>query len=288
MENIPFDDYVAWPEINVSLLTHARKSWKQFAYVKQHGYQPKTNTRVGTALHSLVECLPVDNFDAMFAIMPDFKSYQHNVTGKGERSFARTTWVEQREAEFSSEHPDSEILSVAQYDRCRRMVLAIQQNTEAYEMVTNSMRELSLRGEIQGVQCKGRLDGSSIDAGCFWDLKTTRDISAVGFGRTAANLAYVFKMAFYWRLLAAHGMEAQSVKFIAVLDAVPLADGSYNEAPDCAVYDIPMIAIENQFPEIDRLLDEYRQCLEKDDWPGIGNGELFIPNWAMNDAELVG
>lgn len=288
MEGVSFVDYQQWPQLNASLLVHAWKSWRQFDHVKRFGYQPKTDTTVGTAMHGLAECLPLDNFDDLFVVMPDYKTSPENVTATtGKSSTSRTNWVKDQESAFLAEHEGREVLSVADRNRCRRMLYAIERNEEAMGLITSSIRELSLRGELSGVDCKGRLDGVNVTRNCFWDLKTTRDVSARGFGKTAANLHYLFKMAFYWRLLEQTGVEADSVKFIAVQDSVPLGDGTYNEAADCAVYDIPLIALENQFPEIDRLLNEYRQCLADDRWPGVPNGLLHIPNWAMHEVELV-
>ena len=285
--DVPFTDYQGWPQINASLLVHAFKSWRQFAYVKQHGYQPKTDTRVGTALHAITECLPLERFDELFVVMPDYKKSPDNVTSEGKRSYSRTGWVKDQEEAFIAANQGREVLSVADRNRCRRMAHAISQNAEAMELITGSLREVSLSGEISGVPCKCRIDGIRLKERCLWDLKTTRDIGDRAFGRTAANLRYTFKLAFYWLMLKNHGVEADEVKLIAVQDAVPLGDGSFNEAADCCIYDVPMIAIENQFPEIDRLLGEYQHCVLMDSWPGVPNGPLYIPNWAMNEIELV-
>jgi len=287
MENVSFADYQKWPQINGSLLTHAWKSWKQFKHVRQFGYQPKTGTRVGSSLHSLVECFPLDNFDHLFTTMPDYKSSPDNMTSTGKPSSSATSWVREQETAFRDANSGQEVLSIAEHNRCRRMIHAISENVEASSLITSSLREACLTTELHEVACKGRLDGVRVDDDCFWDLKTTRDVSAHGFGKTAANLRYVFKMAFYWRLLQQNGIEATSVKFIAVQDSIPLGDGSFNEAADCTVYEIPMIALENQFSEIERLLTEYKHCLATDTWPGVKDDDLYIPNWSMNEIELV-
>ena len=287
MESIAFSDYVNWPQMNASTLVHGVKSMRQLKYVRDNGYQPKTDTRVGTALHSLAECLPVDRFDEMFVVMPDYKLSPDNVTSTGKSSTSKTSWVREQESAFLAEHEGAEAMSVAESRRCKRMLYAIQRNKEAMELIEKSAVEVSLLSQLYGVECKGRLDGVDMGDNSFWDIKTTRNASSQPFGKTAANLHYLFKMAFYWLLLQRHGMEAAAVKFIAIQDSVPLGDGSFNEAADCAVYDIPLIALENQIPEIERLLSEYTRCLADDVWPGIPNGPLHIPNWSMNETELV-
>ncbi len=286
-ESTTFDAYLKWQGVNASWLGHAFKSWKQFHWVLVNGYQPKTDTRVGTALHSLAEVLPLDVFDTLFQTMPDFKTSPDNVTTTGKPSTSQTSWVKEQEAALIAENPGSEFMSVAESKRCRRMLFAIQTNDEAMSLITNSLREVSITGELHGVACKSRLDGIRIEDSVLWDLKSTRDVSPHQFGRTAANLHYVFKTAFYWLMLRQNGIEATEVKLIAVQDSVPVGDGSFNEAADCVVYPVPMIAIENQFAEIERLLTEYKRCVDMDLWPGVQGQPLVIPNWAMGETELV-
>lgn len=287
MEHVSFADYEKWPQVNASLLVHALRSWRQFDYVRTYGYQPKTDTRVGTALHSLTECLPVDRFDQMFVTMPDFKKSPDNVTSTGKPSSSHTSWVKEQEAAFLAENQDAEVMTIGDKRRCQRMLHAIQRNDEAMELIGQSFLEASITGNLFDVDCKGRLDGIDGERRAFWDLKTTRNVTPSQFGKTCANLHYLFKMAFYWLLLRENNVEADAAYFIAVQDSIPLGDGSWNEAADCVVYEIPMIALENQFSEVQRLLTEYRQCTEANRWPGIPNGPLVIPNWAMHEPELI-
>ena len=278
------EEYRAAWGLNASTLVHALKSWKQFRYVQQHGYRPKVSTAVGSGLHTLVECWNMDVFDSMFAVMPNFKRHPDNVTKAGNPSRSVTDWSRTQEEAFEA-NEDREIITEAEARRIRRMVQAIEDHKEAAHLIASSQREVSVYANLWGVDCKGRLDGICGDV--LWDLKTTRDVTPGRFGKDAANMRYVLRLAFYWLLLRECGREINEVKVIAVQDSKPLEDGTYNEAPECVVYNVPMIAIENQVDVIQRLLGEYRACVLEDSWPGIADGELVIPNWSMGEEELV-
>lgn len=299
MDSVPFEQYQHWPQLNASLLVHAFKSWRQFEFARRVGWRPKTDTRVGSALHSMVELLPVEKFQDLFTVMPDFAHSPDNVTngrtlkdgtvtGQKPSSSSTTKWVKDQERSFLDQAvvDGRDVLKRSEYKRALRMLESIQRNSQAMDLIMHSRRELSLLATLSGVECKGRTDG--VDGFALWDLKSTADIAPHAFGRTAANLRYVFKMAFYWRLLAANGIECDQVFLIAVQDARPHKDtGEYSDAADCAVYEIPMVAIENQMANIDRLLREFQECEQSGEWPGVPNGDLHIPNWAMEEAELV-
>jgi hypothetical protein len=281
-----FSDYQQRTELNASLLKHAFKSWKQFKWVRERGFKPKADTRLGTALHSFVELLPVEKFQDVFVVMPDFPKSPENVDAKGKPSTSSNTkWVREQKAAFYADNDEGMILERSQYDRAVRMLESIQANGHAMELIENAQKEVTVSAEINGVACKGRLDGLTLNG--FWDVKTSRDIAPHRFGRTAADLGYLFQLAFYWRLLAANGMEAERVDIIAVQDPIARDDGRWNEAPDCCVYSVSMVAIENQFLRIDKLLEEYSECERTNVWPGCPDGELDVPLWSMTEEELV-
>ncbi len=293
-DTIDFDAYLAREELSGTELRHAFESWRQFKYCRDFDWRPKTDTRVGTAVHSLVECLPLDQFEALFCTIPDYAKRPGNQTATGGASTSpKTTWVAEQTIEFIREHPGREFLNHKQGARCRRMIRAICRNPEAMELISDSMREVTITTELNGVACRGRVDVLGPSGEYFIDTKTSRDISPHGFGRIAAELDYVWKMAWYMRLLLNLGMAPRAVKFLVVLDAVPLKDGSFNQVADAVIRNVPMVALENEFDEVDRLLREYEQCMERDEqgdpnaWPGMKNDELHVPNWAMREQELI-
>lgn len=283
IHSLSFDDYLEIKAVNASLLVHAIHSWKQFLWVRSNGFRPKTDTETGTALHTFVERMPDKDFGELYAVMPNYRLYPENATGTGKPSTSRTAWVKDQEAAYDP--GGRQVLTQQQYDRAERMAKAVKANPAAMQLIDDSGKELSVIAEINGVLCKGRVDG--LNGSTMWDVKTTNDIARHRFGQTAANLKYVLKMAFYLRLLSAVGIEIDRVVLIAIQDSIPREDGGYNEAPDCCVYEIPMIALENQMSSIDRLLNEYVDCMSSNQWPGCSDGDLVVPNWSMEETDLV-
>lgn len=280
----PFADYQRKPAINASTLVHALKSWRQFNWVRRMGYRPKVSTVVGHTTHTLVESFPVDRFNELFAVMPDFKKHPDNVTAEDKPSTGRTSWVRQQEKDWAANEP-RELITPSEAHRVRRMLQAIEAHREAAALIAASDREVSVYAELFGVPCKGRIDG--LQGPTLWDLKTTRDVSAHSFGRDCANLRYVLRLSFYWMLCRELGRTIEEVKIIAAQDSRPLEDGTYNQPSECVIYTVPMIAIENQIDQIHRLLLGYKECLRTGEWPGVPDGPLEIPNWAMSEEELV-
>lgn len=277
-------EYRAAPGINASLLVHAMKSWRQFRYVQEHGYRPKVSTVVGSGAHTLVEAWNMDVFHQLFAVMPDFKRSPDNVTKAGNRSRATTDWSRQQEEAFRA-NESREILTEKEAKRIRRIVMAIGDHKEASHLIASSEREQSVYAEIRGVQCKGRVDG--LCGRTLWDLKTTRDVTPGVFGSDAANKRYVLRLAFYWLLLREQMRPIEQVKIIACQDSRPLEDGTYNEVAECVVVNVPMIALENKVDQVYQLLDGYKWCLKRHEWPGVPDCDLVIPNWDMTEPELV-
>lgn len=302
IRGLSFAQYLEIDAVNPSLLVHALDSWKQFDYVRRHGYEPATDTRFGSALHGMVELLPSYHFDELFSTMPDFSRHADNLTADGKPSNRRTKWVERQEEEYriAAEAEGKELLNRTEVDRCRRMLASIESCPEAMRYIDGADKEVTLVARLDGVMCKGRPDGYDADlhhlryiyherhGGVLWDMKTTPTLTR--FGRTAADLHYLLKMEFYRRLLAANGKQVSEVKLIAVLDSKRRqSDGEYNHCPDCVVYDVPMIALDNQTQRINKLLDEYKECERTGNWPGMSRGEeipLEIPLYSMSDDFL--
>lgn len=291
IRGLSFAQYLEIDAVNPSLLVHALDSWRQFDYVRRHGYEPSVDTRFGSALHGMVELLPSYHFDELFSTMPDFSRHADNLTADGKPSNRRTKWVTEQEEEYriAAEADGKEMLNRTEVDRCRRMLASIEGCPEAMQYIDGSDKEVTLVARLDGVMCKGRPDGyKRVEAcGVLWDVKTTTDLTR--FGRTAANLNYLLKMEFYRRLLAVNGKPVAEVKLIAVLDSKRRQDGEYNHCPDCVVYDVPMIALDNQTQRINKLLAEYRECEQTGNWPGMSRGEeipLEIPLYSMSDDFL--
>ena len=296
-EDISFSDYLAIDAMNASTLVHGLESMRQLKYVQDTGYIPQTDTRFGTALHGMVEMLPVEKFESLFEVIPDFKRHPDNVTSTGSPSSRKTRWVEEQEAEYREGIGDGiEVLNRTEYDRCVRMIRSVQDEPTAMRLIDGATKERTIVEKIDEVMCKGRLDGYLEEEGILWDVKTTS--SLMRFERQVANMEYLFKIALYVLLLKESKEVVREVKLIGVIDSKRREDGKYNHCPDCVVYDIPNIVWENQYDRIKKVMQLYKQCKERGVWPGIsgnrpvnvrGEVDLDIPLWSMpEDDSLVG
>jgi hypothetical protein len=146
------------------------------------------------------------------------------------------------------------------------------------ELVQSSAKEVTVYGEICGVECKGRLD--LLNIGKIADLKTTPNVHKKAFGRIFSNLNYAFKLAFYRELVRQNWINVLQVELI-----TQELSGDF----DNALVSVPSIVLDNAWDKVVEVMTAYKQCLETNTWPGVDGGndyyELDIPNWAMDGDE---
>ena len=286
MSYITFSEYQQLTQMNGSTMAHGLTSMRQLKFVIDNGYEiPADVTRVGTALHSIVEFLPVDRFDDYFVVQPDFHLSPDNQTSKGDQSTSKNTvYVKEMLQSFAATET-REVLTRAEYTRIDRMLRAIAANKEAMRLITESHREQTMIGEISGLECKGRIDGLSYQ-GEQWNLKTTNAISKNRFCSHATRLNYPFKDALHRELLRANGWKSVRFSYIAVLDARPNKEGKYREPADCVVITVPEIILDNQVPAINRVIRQYQDCLKSGIWPGLDDYSYEQPMWSMSDEQF--
>lgn len=140
----------------------------------------------------------------------------------------------------------------------------------------NTEKELSLfwTEEPYGVRCKARIDGYAEKIQLADDLKTTASASPGSFSRSVFDFGYHYQAAFYLRGLRACGIVAKHFCFIAVENKAPFEVAVYKIAPD---------AIDLANMQIDKWLETYAKCLERDEWPGYSEAfeVISLPAWGM-------
>jgi len=284
--SISFDDYCEMPQLNASLLAASLDCWADFKWQRDNGYHIDPNvTRVGTAAHLIVEYLPVDKFADYFCVMPDYHLSPFNVTKAGAQSRSSgTEYVREMKAAFADNERRT-VLTQKEYDRLTRIIKGISANPEAMELIKDSWREETVDGLIEGVPCKGRVDGLVGDI--EWDLKTCHSIDERSFSSVARRLRYLFKDAFRTMLLAQNEVEVGEFKYIVALDERVADGGKPNHAPSCVVVDVPIVCIENYMGLVQDKVRGLRLCEETDRWPGRDNYTLQLDTWDMPDITLV-
>jgi hypothetical protein len=239
------------------------------------GFREETNAmRMGSGAHALL--LEPDEFHERFCVMPDFHLSPDNVTGKGVPSQTRTTdWYKREVALFAADNPDKTIIGQTQYDQCLRAIESIWARPKMAELVKASAKEVTVYGDICGVECKGRLD--LLNIATIADLKTTPNVNKKAFGRIFSNLNYAFKLAFYRELVRQNWGRELSVELI-----TQELSGDF----DNALVPVPAIVLDNAWGKVVEVMTAYKRCQETNVWPGVDGGkdyyELDVPNWAMD------
>jgi hypothetical protein len=277
-DKIPWDDYCKVKRINPSTLVAGCKSMLSLRNLIRDGFREETNAmRMGSGAHALL--LEPQEFCNRFCVMPDFHLSPNNVTGKGVPSQTRTTdWCKREVAAFVAEYPDKTIIGQTQYDQCLRATESIWERPKMRELVVSSAKEVTVYGEICGVECKGRLD--LLNKTTIADLKTTPNVHKKAFGRRFADLRYDFKLAFYRELVRQNWGGVLEVQLI-----TQELSGDF----DNALVPVPREVLDNAWDKVVEVMQAYKRCLETDVWPGVDGGkeyyELEIPNWAMDGDE---
>lgn len=133
-------------------------------------------------------------------------------------------------------------------------------------IVARGVKEHVLRwtDEDTGLQCKAKLDSWDEQLGIEADIKRTTRITHRQFGYACADHDYHYQRAFYRRGLRANGLEPRYQCFVA---AYPLRPYYW------ATYDIDPGRLDECDLRITENLRDLADCLAKDTWPTINNGE---------------
>lgn len=270
-----FQEYRSIPKMNASTLVHGLHSMRRMRRMIQD--QPDETTpekELGVAIHALL--LEPDVFKESYCVLPDFHLDEANTTSKGVRSHSKaTTYYEQKVIEFEQDNAGKAILTAAQYQNCMSAIEALRSHHSAMTYLTGRY-EVTLEGVLFGEPCKGRLD--VVGDGFISDLKTCSSASPHAFGRSAANLNYDFKLAFYSLLY-----REEYGRFPSVFVVSQETSGDF----DTCVFDVPEIVIENAVDDVRRVMLQYQICRSRNIWPGVDGGAksvpLVVPNWKMRD-----
>lgn len=289
-DKIPWYEYCEVKRMNPSTLVAGCKSMLSLRNLIRDGFKEETNPmRMGSGAHALL--LEPYQFQERFCVMPDFhlspqnlrKPKYKNEPDEDRISTSRgTEFCEREVALFVADNPGKTILGQTQYDQCLRAIEAIWARPKMRELVESSAKEVTVYGEILGVECKGRLD--LLNKTTIADLKTTPNVHKRKFGRVFGDLNYAFKLAFY-RELVRQNM-AQS--FLDQCDVMLITQELTGDF-DNALVPVPAIVLDNAWDKVVEVIKDYKRCLETNEWPGVDGGkdhyELDIPNRAMDGDE---
>ena len=171
------------------------------------------------------------------------------------------------------------------FDRVEIMRDQIMGYPLAEKRIVDSVRQLTLVWENDGVLMKGRPDFATWinDESELVDLKVTNSIKLERFAKTAHQFGYYWQAAIYLDGLSTlQGFGCNQFSFIIVKDSPPFG---------VEVVKLTQSAIELGRREYLTALEKWRHCHESDDWPA-SSGQLQVidlPIYAYprKDAENV-
>lgn len=242
--------YEQSPAVNKSTLWEMRKSPLHYWHLMHDTPKPDTPAmKFGRAVHKrLLE--PVE-FSADYAVAP----ICDRRTKEG-----KAIWAELQES-------GKEIISAEDME-----IIEAMEKEFPFELLKDAAREVPLfwTDAETGVDCKGRLD--AITDHCVIDYKTTTDASTEAFQREAIRYGYDLQAAMYLEAAKENGHGNLDFIFIAQEKSAP--------------YLVNVIRAGEAFIDRGRwimrdLLAKYKECRDTDTWPGYGENELILPEWAV-------
>ena len=267
METMSNAEYRKKEGISASDLKRMVKSMALWKYEKDHPDENDNEVfQFGRAYHKLM--LEPDDFDNEFVVSPKFDRR----TKEGKAAYE----------EFVKESEGKEVITEETYQKLLEMQIALY-NTPFVKLLIKGEHEKSFfwTDEKSGVPCKCRPDSFGEIKGNYVciDLKTTQNAETQAFMRDAIKYGYDIQAAHYCEGLEIHYKKPFKFIFIAQEKTAPylvnvLEADAYFMAAGKEVKDV--------------LLERYKECLEKDEWPGymdesIGINSLSVPAW-MKDS----
>lgn len=275
-ENVPFDEYLAWPAVNSSSLGRAEKSMYHF---RSGGFGEETDAmRLGTLLH----CGKFEPLELMerYVVMPDFEKRIRMPNGGEYKNPRGTSAYRETVAEFKRENAGKTVVLQQELDKLRGVLTALSRHARARQYLEgDGPTEVAIvwHDPATGVLCKARLDKLNYTSGVIADFKSSIDIS--GFEWNIKKWRYHRQAAFYadgfhaisqlrlpFTLTAAETVEPFMVR------AAPVRERAMAEGR--ASYQI--------------LMKQIAECQQSGVWPGYDDpDEWDLPGSASDPVPTV-
>ena len=248
--DLPFSEYLARPCLSNSGIGKLLQSPAHFAFGDD---STSRAMNVGSIVHKLV--LEPEKFD------DEYHPCQLDRRTKEGKALAA-------ELEQSGRQP----ITLADYDAARAMRDSIMSHPVAGELLSlPGDSEVSLFGEISGVQMKGRADRITANRSLIIDLKTTSDGSQKATQRSVMTYGYHRQEALYTSLMACNG-HSTAFMFVSVETSRPYV---------VSVYELDAELVNRGMESVLDGIEIFKRCKESGRWPGYSDQVMRIaaPSW---------
>lgn len=242
--NITEKEYRSLPYLNASKFKAFFTSPLHFK--EQESPEETEDMRIGTAVHTML--LEPNNYHKTIAFSP---------MGLDRRKTAdKLAWEE-----FVESSRGKTALKGESREIVVGCVKAIEAHNTANNIIQKCDKEQVVVGELEGVECKGKLDLICVPCGILADVKTTaKGASLEEFIYEMKDRRYWVQMAFYTLLAEQMYNRKFSFKFIVVEKSAPYG---------VAVVTISDALMEASKKKVSLALINMKMCLEHDQWAGI-------------------
>lgn len=259
------EEYRKDPALNFSLAKIlATETPAHFLEARENPDREETIAmRMGTAVHDLLQ----GKFQE-YAIKPAFNPITRN---QADTWHGNKTWCK----EWMSEQI-LPMLSADEYAAVVGMRDALSENP-VFQMLQQMcpVVETPVFATYRGVKIKALPDMIGYDSEgnrFIVDLKTALDVSAFKFAKTVKNMCYHIQQAWYCNAVAlAEGLEEKPRYMLFTVEkSRPHLTRSFF---------LPDKASEQGQRQMDKIIDLYLECMEKDLWPGYPDQPTILPWW---------
>lgn len=280
------EEYYTRPELSFSQLKHILRSPAHFRSAMASDKEPTLDMTLGTIVHAYVlEGKTPGEIAVPPKTYPAPKTHASVKAGEikegdplpwnGNASYCKNWKSEQIAA-------GKTVITSEGDERQCRMVDSLQCDDTAQSILgLLNQREVSLFGNIEGVDVRGRLDCLGYVEDVGWscgDLKKTPDASPREWGRVVVQRHYAMQAWFYMELVRQNflNMGDGAFTWIVVEDSDACPVQCYEATPAVMEYGRRK-AIE--------AITLYKKCSETGIWPAYGGGimPVELPTWAFNN-----
>lgn len=275
IENMPEAEYHARPEVSKHDLDLILKAPALYRDRKDNPEEPDEEMNFGSLVHLAV--LEPDRLESAVAYLPKNAPKrpslrQINAEKKGDATIKSIAFWE----EFRESTEGKQIVTVASMDKARGIRDSLYRNPSTAQFLNAiGLREPSLFWEMNGVNCRARLD--LLLDGVIPDLKTCGDATRRGFEREIGQRGYHRQGAMYLDAAKAVGRPAKDFVFLAVETVRPYL---------CTFHILGKTSIEIGRVENQRGLNSYKNAVETGVWSGLnapydGQEPIECPIYAL-------
>jgi hypothetical protein len=252
---LPFEEYLSIPAVSASGLKMMARSMAHYAYTTGRPSISSPSQALGIHVHGLI--LEPETY--RFAIVPEVDR--------------RTKEGKQQHAEFVASAEGANIVTAEQHGKALEMRDRVMAQPYARALLEDGHSEVTATWKSDGIPCKARIDRLPSAHQANIDIKTAADASEQAFANAAGRYKYAYQSDWYSRATDANGLGSRPMIFVVV----------ENEPPhSVALYQIDEESIHAAHMRIDLLLEQYRECHERGEWPAYPREiqTLILPKWS--------